>query len=110
MEWTRLARQIDSSIRYLRPSHPDVVNPAVWDCAHGWVVTANGNVCFSPEHAATSEMHRLRHDLQKRIAGEIDLNTLKWIWSRLGDTGPHGKRYVDRFGSSFRDCFPSGSP
>jgi hypothetical protein len=110
MDWMRLRRQMDVSIRSLGPSHPDAVNPSVWDCAHSWVVTAYGNICFSPEHTATAEMYRLRDDLKKKLAGEIDLNTLKWIWSRLGDTGPHGKQYIERHTPPFRDCFSREGP
>lgn len=108
MEWVRLARQMDMPIRSLRPTQPNSIPPGVWDCAHGWVVTAYGNICFSPEHTDTAEMYRLRDDLKVKLNGQIDLGTLRWIWARLSETGPHGKRYTDRFGASFRECFPPG--
>jgi hypothetical protein len=107
-EWVRLARQMDTTIRLLQPTQPDSIPPGVWNCAHDWVVTAYGNICFSPEHTDTAEMYRLRDDLNARVNGQIDLTTLKWIWVRLSETGPHGKRYVNRFGPSFRECFPPG--
>jgi hypothetical protein len=96
---------MDAQIRNLRPTQPNAIDPRVWECAHGWVVTAYCNICFSPEHTATPEMYRLQADLEERLQGEIDLETLKWIWRRLGETGPHGKQYTDRFGPAFRECF-----
>ena len=44
MEWVRLFRQIDTPIRYLRPTQPTSISPATWDCAHTWVVTAYCNI------------------------------------------------------------------
>jgi hypothetical protein len=109
MEWTRLARQVDTSIRSLRPTQPNFTGSGTWNCAHGWVITAYGNICFSPEHTATSEMYRFRADVEKKLNSGIDLETLKWIWNRLSETGPRGKRYTERFEPSFRDCFPPGT-
>jgi hypothetical protein len=109
MEWTRLERQIDSYIRYLKPTPPSTIKPGEWDCAHSWIVNAYCNICFSPEHTAATEMYRLRKDLRAKLRDRIDLETLKWIWNRLGQTGPYGKQYTERFGPLFRDCFSTGS-
>jgi len=109
MEWVRLSRQIDTSIRYLKPSQPNPATAATWDCAHGWVFTAYCNVCSSPGKPGTAEMYRLRDDLDARLKGPHDLKTLRWIWDRLGETSPYGKQYTERYGPRFRDCFPPGS-
>jgi hypothetical protein len=85
-EWSRLERQMDTSIRYLRPSDPSTVDPAVWDHALGATITAYGNVCFSTEHVSIPEMYRLRDDLDAKLKGKVDLDTLVWIWERLGGT------------------------
>ena len=109
MEWRGLAREMDTSIRYLKPTQPNSIASGTWDCAHGWVITAYCNICFSPEHTTTAEMYRLREDLEKKLNGKIDLGTLRWTWIRLGETGPHGKQYIERFEPAFRDCFPPGT-
>lgn len=106
-EFSRLARQMDTSIRYLRPTNFSGVSPTVWECAQVWTVTAYGNVCFSPEHVATAEMYRLRDDLERKLAGPVDLDTLTWIWDRLARTGPSGKRYVERFRPLLEECLPA---
>src|SRR3954453_4144700 len=81
-EFNRLQRQMDHSIRSLKPSSPGGISPAAWDCALGWTVTAYVNVCFSPGHVSTAEMYRLRDDLEGTLEGTIDLGTLAWIWDR----------------------------
>ncbi len=83
-----------------RPSH---VAPKAWEIASGWAVTAYRNVCFSPEHVSLSELKRFKADLEHEVAKDVDLETIDWIWRRLEDTGPHGKRYVERFEPQFRE-------
>jgi hypothetical protein len=109
-EYARLQQQMSDRIGSLKPSNPQSVNPSLWDCAAGWTVTAYWNICFSDEHVSREEMYRLRDDLDRKLGGEITPDTLKWIWRRLAQTGPHGKSYVTRFGPRFLECFtPSGS-
>lgn len=105
LEWARVARQMDATIRYLKPTEPNAVGSGEWDCAHAWVVTAYCNICFSTEHTTTAEMYRLRDDLDRKLTGPVNLETLKWIWDRLGETGHHGKQYTEHYEPSFRDCF-----
>jgi hypothetical protein len=95
-EWGRVHRQMDDTIRYLKPSDPSGVDPAVWDHALGATITAYGNVCFSTEHVSIPEMYRLRDDLDAKLKGKVDLDTLVWIWERLGETGPPGQSYARR--------------
>ncbi len=105
-EWRRLDQEIRVLLGALRPIQQGGTLPAGWDCAEQWVGTAYSNVCFSPGHVTTAEMYRLRDDLKARLGGPADLETLRWIWSRLGETGPHGREYIERFGPEFRACFP----
>jgi hypothetical protein len=92
-EWRHVHREIDDRIRYLEPSDPSSVDPTVWETARGATITAYGNVCFSTSHVSMAEMYRLRRDLDAKLKGKVDLDTLIWIWERLGDTGPTGKSY-----------------
>src|SRR4051794_6873902 len=103
-EFARLQRQMDDSIRSLRPSDPTGISPTEWDCALGWTVTAYCNVCFSPGHVGTPEMYRLRDDLARKLDRRIGVDTLAWIWDRLAQTGPHGKQYVERNLPQFEEC------
>jgi len=103
VEFNRAGIAMDKQLRDLRPTHPDAVDPIIWKHAHSWIMTAHCNVCFSAEHTSVDEMYRLQADLDGKLAEEVDLDTLRWIWDRLGATGPHGKQYTERFGQLFRD-------
>jgi hypothetical protein len=95
-EWRRVHQDIDDTIRYLEPSEPSTVDPTVWENARGATITAYANVCFSTGHVSMAEMYRLRRDLDAKLKGQVDLDTLIWIWERLGKTGPHGESYARR--------------
>ena len=103
-EWSRLMLQMDSTLRSLRPTQPNAIDPAAWDCAHGWVMTAFCN--FTPERISTDEMYQLQGDLECKLTEKIDLDTLQWIWDRFGRTGPRGKEYIERYRPMFRECLP----
>jgi hypothetical protein len=99
---------MDDAIEALKYRVPPGMSPSVWECAWEWTSTAYGNVCFSEEHVRIEEMYRLRDELIPKLRGPIDPQTLVWIWARLAQTGPHGKRYVGRFKQVFLNCFPPG--
>jgi hypothetical protein len=65
-------------------------------------VTAHCNVRFSLSHTSREAMHSYGQQVEKRLQGEVDAGIFEWIWDRLAETGPHGKRYTDRFRQAFR--------
>lgn len=102
--WHGPRRDGQAIVRRLESMRPDTADLAVWKCATEAIETAYGNICFSPEHVSMAEMRRLRNDLDAKLRGPVDMATLAWIWNRLGETGPHGRRYIKRFKSLFHDC------
>jgi hypothetical protein len=108
VEYARVRREMNDAITGPQYRVPNGISPDVWECAWGWTLTAYGNVCFSEEHVRIEEMHRLREEVLPKLCGPVGPQTLVWIWERLAQTGPHGKRYVARFRQSFLDCFPPG--
>jgi hypothetical protein len=82
---------------------PADVTPAVWEVATSSAITAYANVCFSDEHVPIDELRRFHADSKARLEGEVNLATIDWVWQRLGETGPHGRQYRDRFESQYRD-------
>jgi hypothetical protein len=87
------ARLIES----LRDQSPKGVSTETWDHATGWAVTAYHNVCFSESHVTFEELVRFNKDAKVRLAEDIDLLTIDWVWARLAETGPHGQKYVSKF-------------
>jgi hypothetical protein len=107
MRYWNIRQELNDRISSLKPAVPPGTNPTVWDCASSWTITAYGNVCFSEEHVSLEEMYCFRDDLDSKLKGPVNSALLVWIWDRLAQTGPHGKRYVARHKGSFMDCFPA---
>jgi hypothetical protein len=103
-EWSYLYFHEESSIRNMQPTDPLETDPRIWACARNCVLTAYGNICFDPEHTTIIEMYRLRDDLKVELQGRINLETLKRLWKRLGETGAVGKSYILKLDDSMQDC------
>lgn len=92
----------------LSERRPESVPTKTWEDATGWAKTAFHNVCFSERQVQFEELVRFNHDAEVKFAGEVDLNSIDWVWSRLAETGPHGQRYVEKFEPEYR-AFVDGS-
>ncbi len=90
----RATRDLVQQLRDRRPPHADKDE---WEMGSDWVQTAYGNVCFAPSYVSHKELIRFRADLEQKLQGPIDLSIFDWVWERLGQTGPHGKRYCERY-------------
>ncbi len=73
------------------PAHAD---PVDWEFAWVTVYNALGNVCFTPKHISPTELARLREDVERNKQQPVTFETLEWLWWRLGQTVPHGNKYI----------------
>jgi hypothetical protein len=89
-------------VAQLLDRRPDGVPAPVWDVAATWAATAYANVCFSADHVPIDELRRFRADVEQRLAGQVDLATIEWLWQRLAETGPTGQQYCSRFEPAYR--------
>lgn len=101
----RLQRSTRDLIDAWSEKQPDGVPPEAWEHATDWTKNAFDNIFFSPNHTSLSELEKFRADLETRLAKKGDMDTVDWIWKRLSETGPNGKRYVERFGARYREAF-----
>ena len=61
-------------------------------------------MCFSESHVTLSELKKVSADIEQRCAGDVNLETIDWIWKRLAETGP-----VQRLGrNGFRQINNAG--
>ncbi|MEX0793892.1 MAG: hypothetical protein WD045_12205 [Pirellulaceae bacterium] len=67
----------------------------IWQ--EGWVTVYNamGNVCFTFNQVSQEEMERLAHDVEQMDREPHNWDRLDRLWERLGETGPHGRKYID---------------
>lgn len=96
----RAAFDLVTGLQYRGP--PDV-NSDIWELATSWAITAQANVCFSEKCVSFKELKKYRAELEERLAKNVDLATIDWIWKRLGETGPHGRKYQSRFEPQYRE-------
>lgn len=82
----------------LKDQVPAGIDPQSWENLTTLTDIGFGNVFFSPQHASYTEMLRFQADLEERLRRDkpIRVETLRWIWKRLAETGPHGKDYSER--------------
>jgi len=86
----------------LNERRPESVPTKTWDDATGWAITAYHNVCFSETHVTFDELVRFNHDAKMKLAGNVHLISIDWVWERLAETGPHGQRYFEKFEPEYR--------
>ena len=102
----RYARQKEVGVKMiqsLRERRPAAVPSQTWDTATGWAITAFHNVCFSERCVTYEELVRFTDDASLRLAGEVSLESVDWVWARLGKTGPLGREYVAKWEPIYRD-------
>lgn len=67
---------------------------------HAWT-----NVCYSPDHVDVAAMRGFVEALEQKLhSGQIDVETLYWVWDTLETiepTGQYGRTYVERFKPDF---------
>ncbi len=94
--------KVSDLINSLSGCRPNTASPAEWEAATTWTGIAVANVCYSPEHVPLEELRQFRNELESKLDGDVDLDSLGWIWDRLATTGPHGARYAAKFEVIYR--------
>lgn len=98
-------RQIADRFRALENQPPDGIDSHVWKEMVTITNIGFGNVFFSPTHASYAELLRFETDLDEKLRTDkpMTVETLRWVWKRLADTGPHGKQYSERMIELFEE-------
>ena len=94
VRYSKHSRSINEEIKALRDRRPATVSPQLWEECVAWASIAHCNICFSEEHASYQAMCRFEEQLDEKLKGNVDLDTIEWIGDRLAETGPHGQRYM----------------
>ena len=89
-------KAIDAILKRWEKSAPADIDPHVWREVVVVVSNATGNVCFTHHQVPVAEMRRLRAEIEAQDRQPITLDTLGWLYHRLGQTGPEGQRYIVR--------------
>lgn len=98
-------REIAQRLFDLKEQTPAGIDAQQWENLTTLTDIAFGNVFHSPELASYPEMLQFQSDLEEKLRTDkpIGVETLRWIWKRLSQTGPHGKDYSDRMSLLFEE-------
>lgn len=103
--YLRRASSINDKICALQQRRPVDVAAKPWQSAIGWASIAHCNICATPSHCSYEAMCNYEKELDAKLQGHVDLQTIAWIFEKLSDTGPHGRRYIIRFKPEWKYIF-----
>lgn len=89
---------------------PESADPRQWQDVCGWLDTATGNICFSPNHAKLEDARRAKERIAAFAPEVDDYDDLVRIWEMLGEIQPYGPEYTSKFRVMLDDCLPEEEP
>ncbi len=92
----RLYNEIAQSIDNLRHKRPSGFTRKEWAYVVGWTQNAQGNCCGS-FYQITDHEHfkRFADELKHRVADDVDLHTVDWIWDEFVAFSSAGPSYSE---------------
>jgi hypothetical protein len=85
-------RQILAVIGSLKDNRPPTMTKSQWDNTVTWTECLEGNSLL-PFEANLDDLRRFHRELKEKTKGEVDMTTILWIWDRVAQLTPSGKRY-----------------
>jgi hypothetical protein len=86
--WLAIEQDIDA-LRLRRPAN---LTPKQWESAVAWTSNLHGNSLIRSQTDLPT-IRRFRQQLEKKLAGDVDLQTIHWIWDEYAKVCPGGKDY-----------------
>lgn len=93
-EYRCIVQQTRSKIELLSARRPPNVSPDQWQRAVDWTSNVVVQIYFSPDHGDLDSLKRLCKSLDKKIAGQVDLTTLQWVWDQCEKAEGFGQVYA----------------
>lgn len=102
IRYNRRSYRINEKIISLQQRRPENVSEQAWADCVAWASIAHCNICFSEGHTSYQAMCRFEDQLDEKLQGEVDLDTIEWIGERLAETGPHGRQYMNKWWETWK--------
>jgi hypothetical protein len=93
----RLWQEACSKINSLGTRKPANVPPDQWQRAVEWTANVVGQIYCVHTFDDPEEIRRLCESLDQKIAGQVDLTTLQWVWEQCEDEEDVRHVYAIRF-------------
>jgi hypothetical protein len=98
-------RDVISRLESAKALPPAGATAEQWEAVIGWTQNAFPNVFFTPNHIVDAARFReFQRQLASRLTGDVDLDTVAWIWDQVAIHGTNGGEY----GRRFRSVAPHG--
>ena len=92
LEPHRRAGAVEQQIRLLAARRPKDMTPRQWESAVAWTLNLHGNsLMFAQADGPT--IRRFERQLAKKLAGDVNMETIHWIWDEYADICPGGASY-----------------
>jgi len=93
----RLWQEASSKISSLSTRKPRNIPPDQWQRAVDWTANVVTQIYSVHTFDDPEEIRRLCNSLDQKIAGQVDLTTLQWVWEQCEDEEDDRHIYAIRF-------------
>jgi hypothetical protein len=96
-------------VHSLEKRKPPDMTQRQWDNAFGWTANLWGNT-QALYSADVSDLQQLEREMNEKLKGKVDFNTILWIWDRFAEVCTGAKRYNEIYRDELIDfSSPEGS-
>lgn len=106
LEPRRQSEAVQRHIESLAGRCPRDMSPRQWANAVGWTLNLHGNSLIMFQADGT-KIRKFDERLAKKLAGEVNMDTIHWIWDEYAEICPGGANY-QRFRSQMDDEIEHG--
>jgi hypothetical protein len=98
----RAYARISDSVESLASRRPADVSREQWSFIIGWSMNGIGNCCsvegfLNPDKASHERFLTLPDRFERRLHGDVSLETVDWLWNELEIISKYGTRYSDQW-------------
>ena len=102
----RQSDAIERRLESLGRRRPNDMSPRQWESAVAWTLNLHGNSLIMFQ-ADGEQIRRLDQRLAKKLAGEVNMDTIHWIWDEYAEICSGGASY-QRFRAQMEDEIAQG--
>lgn len=97
----RQSDAVEMRLESLASRRPNDMSPRQWESAVAWTLNLHGNSLIMFQ-AGGEQIRRLDQRLANKLAGEVNMDTIHWIWDEYAEICSGGARY-QRFRAQMDD-------
>lgn len=89
-------------LQQMRTRRPDEVPEKQWNQAVEWAEIVTSNVACVDYFFPLEDLKPFRVELEQKMKGPVDLNTIDWIWTDLKSGNSSGAKYAATWEAKYR--------